>query len=67
MNIPRIIPLRKGQLLMNFLEWLVYHKKYRATIGTERLFADVFYMTDDKLEEYFEEYLRYVQNNLILK
>lgn len=52
---------------MNFLEWLVYHKKHRATIGTERLFADVFYMTDDKLEAYFEEYLRYVQNNLILK
>lgn len=54
--------LRKGQLFVCFLYWLVSEKKYQNTIGDTGM-ADIFYMKDEMFEEYFLEFKQHLHEN----
>jgi len=45
---------RKGQMIFNFLEWLAYEKN----MVTINRMADPFFLTDEELDEYYEEFLK---------
>lgn len=47
---------RKGQTLFNFFQWLHDEKKLPLGEMGDRC-ADIFHIENDKLDEYFKEYI----------
>lgn len=57
---------RKGQTIFNFLEWLRVEKGFNQEDGelimSDTRMADPFYIVDEELDKYYEEFLKQHEN-----
>ncbi|NHZ84597.1 MAG: hypothetical protein GWP19_01790 [Planctomycetia bacterium] len=56
-NIEKPKELRNGQTLINFLDWVSQKKEFQKIFV-----ADIFYVSDEELEELYQEYLNAINN-----
>lgn len=61
MDIEKPKDWRKGQTIFNFLEWL--HIKKGISANQSSRLADPFYIDDDKIDKYYEQYLEHCKDN----
>lgn len=54
----------KGETIFSFLQWVRINKPPPIISDQSTRMIDPFYIDDDKLEQYYKEFLEYLSNGL---